>query len=61
VGDACEPVGGIVELRGDLEAPVDASGSSSAGDYTAPIAAAVAAGAIALAAGGWYIRRRRPN
>jgi len=54
----CKRVGGTVELLGQSESPADASGSSSARDYTAPIAAAVAAGAIALAVGGWYARRR---
>ena len=50
-------VGGTVELLGQSEPPADAS-ESSARDYTAPIAAAVVAGALALAAGGWYARRR---
>ena len=51
--------GGIAEaivLGSDSAA--DKPGSSSARDYTAPIAAAVVAGAFALAAGGWYARRR---
>lgn len=52
------PVGGIVELRGDADTPADVSGSSSARDYTAPVVAAVAVGAIALAASGWCVRRR---
>ena len=50
-------VGGTVELLGQSESPGDAS-ESSARDYTAPLAAAVAAGALVLAAGGWYARRR---
>ena len=49
-------VGGTVELRGD--SPADSSASASARDYTAPIAAAIAAGALVLAAAGWYARRR---
>jgi hypothetical protein len=52
------PVGGIVELLGQSESPAALSGSSSGSDYTAPIAAAVVAGALALAASGWYARRR---
>ncbi len=51
------PVGGIVDLLGQSESPADASGSS-ARDYSAPIAAVAAAGAVALAAAGWYVRRR---
>ena len=51
------PVGGTVDLFGQAESPADASGSASPRDYTAPIAAAVA-GVLALAAGGWYLRRR---
>lgn len=51
-------VGGIAGLLDESASPAEASGSSSARDYTAPIAAAVAAGALALAAGGWYARRR---
>lgn len=51
-------VGGTVELLGQSDSPADASESSSARDYTAPVVAAVAAGALALAAGGWYARRR---
>lgn len=47
-------VGGIVELPADTDSPAEAS--ASARDYTAPIAVAVAAGALAV--GGWYARRR---
>ena len=36
----------------------DDSGSSAARDYAAPIAAAVAGAVLALAAGGWCVRRR---
>ncbi|MDP2674302.1 MAG: hypothetical protein Q8Q00_05260 [Dehalococcoidia bacterium] len=43
--------------RRPWQPPADASGSSSARDYAAPIAAAVA-GALALGVGGWYVRRR---
>lgn len=57
-GKCKPPVGGIVELRTDADAPVEASVSSSARDYTAPLAAVAAAGVIAVAAGGWYARRR---
>ena len=51
-------VGGIVELRTGADAPADSSGSSSARDYAAPMAAVAAAALLALAAGGWYARRR---
>ncbi len=50
--------GGIAEpivLGADSAAETPAPGSSR--DYTAPIAAAVAA-ALAMTAGGWYVRRR---
>ena len=50
-------VGGVVELVADADAPADVSGSS-ARDYAAPIAAAIATAVVALAAGGWYARRR---
>ncbi len=50
-------VGGTVEFRANADALAEESGSSSARDYATP-AAAVAAGAIALVAGGWYARRR---
>ena len=49
-------VGGIVELPGDADTLAEASDSST-WDYTAPIAA-VAAAVVALAAAGWYARRR---
>lgn len=49
-------VGGIVELPGDADTLAEASDSSTR-DYTAPIAA-VAAAVVALAAAGWYARRR---
>ena len=51
------PVGGIAGLLDGGESPAEASASSGR-DYTAPIAAAVAAAVIAVAAGGWYARRR---
>lgn len=55
----CPYVGGTVELLGQSESPAGAS-ESSARDYTAPLAAAIAAGAlVVVAAGGWYVRRRR--
>ena len=51
------PVGGTATLLEDSESPrEDASGSGR--DYAAPIAAAVAGAAVALGAGGWYVRRR---
>jgi hypothetical protein len=49
-------VGGIVDLPADTGSPADAS--ASARDYTAPIAAAAVAAAIALVVGGWFARRR---
>jgi hypothetical protein len=51
-------VGGVVELRTGADAPAEASGSSVTRDYVTPIAAAVAAGALAIMSGGWYARRR---
>ena len=54
-------VGGVVELATGGSAPASTASESSARDYAGPVAAAVAAGAIALAAGGWYTRRRRPR
>ena len=52
-------VGGIVELAiGSSDSPADVSDRSGS-DRAGPIAAAVAAGAVALVAGGWYARRRR--
>jgi hypothetical protein len=60
IGDACDLVGGIVELRVGADTPAEDSGSSSAREYAAPVAAgAVTAAAIALVAGGWYARRLR--
>ncbi len=51
--------GGIAEpivLGSDSAAETSASGAR---DYTAPVAAAaVAAGVLAIAAGGWYVRKR---
>jgi hypothetical protein len=50
-------VGGDVVV-GILDAPpADASDSASSRDYTAPIAATVVAGVLALTASGWYARR----
>lgn len=53
-------VGGNVELlSGPPGSPREAGGSRADGrDHAATIAGAVAAGALALAAGGWYARRR---
>ena len=60
IGDACEDIGGIVEMPvSSWDSPastVDAPGSS-APPYAA-IAGAAAAAALALTAGGWYARRR---
>ena len=54
------PVGGIAEVLVDSShstaSPADGSGSSSL--LYAALAGAVAAGAFALAIGGWYARRR---
>ncbi len=50
-------VGGIAEVMTDRDIRADAAGASGR-DYTAPTAAGVAAVALALAAGGWYARRR---
>lgn len=53
-------VGGIVELRADGTDPSALAAESSAGsaaDYAA-IAGGIGAGVLALAAGGWYTRRR---
>ena len=51
-------VGGIVELVAVADAPADASGFSSARDYAGPLALLAAGVVVALAAGGWYARRR---
>ena len=56
-GDACEPVGGIVELHANADTRADASRSSSAPGDSARIVTAAAA-AVALAVCGWYGRRR---
>lgn len=68
--DACGPtptptpppgppgVGGVVEIAGDASDPAADEAHSSARDYAGPLAAAVAAGAVAVAAGAWYARRR---
>jgi hypothetical protein len=58
VDEGCAGVGGTSGLLDDSASPADASESSSARDYTVPIAAAVAAAVAALAAGGRYVRRR---
>ena len=57
IGDACESVGGIVDLRSGT-ADLSAHQSDTAAPYYIALASAVAAGAIALAAGAWYARRR---
>ena len=50
-------VGGTAGLRADGADPSALAASGSAGDYAA-LAGTVAAGVLALAAGGWYVRRR---
>ncbi len=52
----CGAVGGIVDLLAGGDSPAEGSASSSS-DYTLAIAAAAGA-VLALAAGGWYARRR---
>ena len=54
------PVGGVVELLvGGSDSPAStADGSGSSAALYATIAGAIAAGALAVAAGGWYARRR---
>jgi hypothetical protein len=51
------PVGGIVETLTGGDSPAEGSASSSS-DYTLAIAAAAAGAVLALAVGGWYVRRR---
>jgi serine protease len=51
-------IGGIVDLAAERDVPAEPSGSSAT-DHTLPVAAAVVGGAlVALAAAGWYARRR---
>jgi hypothetical protein len=56
----CPPsVGGIVELLGGSDSPASpADGSGSAAPLYGALAGGIAAGALALAAAGWYARRR---
>jgi len=57
--DVCAvPVGGEAGLLGSAAPHTDATGASG-GAPLVPIAAAVAAGVAAMAAGGWYAHRRR--
>jgi hypothetical protein len=58
VVDGCPPIGGAVDITAGGSDPAVSGPGSSARDYAAPVAAAVAGGAVALAAGGWYARRR---
>jgi hypothetical protein len=51
-------IGGVAEITTGKSAPISAGPESSTRDHAAPIATAVAAGAVALMAGGWYARRR---
>ncbi len=54
-----EPVGGIAELPDADRAPLGTEGSSGLGEGAiAGIAAGVAALAVALSGGAWYMRRR---
>jgi hypothetical protein len=55
-----KPVGGTTELLvGASDDPTSVSeGSGSAGGTTLPITAAAGGALVALAAGGWYVRRR---
>jgi hypothetical protein len=50
-------VGGVVEVRAGGRAPPTTSSSPQTGDYTMAVAA-VATSVLALAAAGWYARRR---
>jgi len=56
--DCVSSIGGIVELRSGASEPATAAADPSGRDYVALAITAVAAGAIVLAAGGWYVRRR---
>jgi hypothetical protein len=52
-------VGGTVEFFADgSDAPVEGSPSGSSGALYAALAGGIAAGVLAIAAGGWYARRR---
>ena len=51
-------IGGAVKIATRGSAPSSTTSDSSAHDYWGPMAASVAAGAVAVAAGGWYVRRR---
>ncbi len=53
----CGAVGGIVDLLAGGDSPAEGSATSYS-DYTLAIAAAAAGAVLALAAGGWYARRR---
>ena len=46
------------QVEGLFGSAAEKSGSSCARGYAAPVVAAVAAGAVALAAGTWYAGRR---
>jgi len=59
VNQSAGVVGGMVEHHVGADAPAAASASSSGSGHAVPLAAAVAgAVVVALAAGGWYARRR---
>ena len=53
-----EYLGGTVELAAGPSDPAASEPDPSARDYAVPLAAAAAAGALALTAGAWYARRR---
>jgi hypothetical protein len=60
-GDTCSTTGGggIAEpIVLGADSAAETSTPDSSRDYTAPIAAAGVAAVLALAAGGWYVRRR---
>ena len=55
---AVAAVGGTAELLGQPDAPGRGEASASSSVPYAALAGGLAAGVLALAAGGWYARRR---
>jgi hypothetical protein len=51
-------IGGAVQIAADRSDPATGASHSSTRDYAILVAAVIAAGAVALAAGGWYATRR---
>lgn len=51
-------IGGVVQIAADRSGPATGASDSSARDYAVPVAVAIGAGAIALAASVWYARKR---